>query len=112
MEGKEQTKRFRGLRRVTQAQEGLRSPSYQVHNLYWIGNQTPCEVTVECEATDLIIPYHRDAFQDVVNGSPSSLYPGLRLNLWLNESKQDKMIISNFHIPKITNFPFYRFTVG
>lgn len=111
----EQIKRFRGLRRVTKEQEGLRSPSYQVHKLHFDFAEFTAtgfsERKFEIEATDLWFPYHRDDFFQEA-ASPAPRFPLVELEFFLNESKDDLISIDRYHVPqKITNFPFYKITI-
>lgn len=110
----EQAKRFAGLRRICQAQEGRRSPCYQVHDLYFdpqIAHTGVMEKReIEVEATDLIWPYHTTDFMDTVSSAPPR-FSGASLGFFLNESSEDILTLDQFYVPKIINFPFYKINI-
>lgn len=112
----EQTKRFQGLRRICQAQEGLFSPSYQVHKAHFsivdYGNFGFAKCEIEIEATDIWFPYARtDFYEPGIPNSPLPRFPLAEFEFFLNDSSMDKMTINRYHVPeKITNFPCYKIT--
>ncbi len=104
----EQASRFQGLRRIASIQEGRLSPCYRVHELNFIvadfiatGVAT---ALIESESTDLIIPYRWYEFGEELG---TSFQNGV-FNFYLNDNRNDRMIISRAHVPDIKNFPFYR----
>lgn len=108
----EQTERFKGLRRICQAQEGLLSPSYKVHRIYFDFNEFTdfgfCKREVELEATDLWFPYKAADFYATPT-SPAPRFPLGEIEFYLNDSTMDLISINQFHVPeKITNFPFFK----
>lgn len=109
----EQVSRFRGLRRITSVQERILSPSYRVHKLNFLPPPFPFAApppeyiqTIEVEATDLIIPYSPHCFSLQANGN--SLFNGMEWNFYLNDNRSDRLMIWQWHVPIIRNFPFYR----
>lgn len=116
----EQTERFKGLRRIAQEQEGLRSPSYQVHAFSFdkteFDAQGFCERKFEIEATDIIFPYHKEDFYNCATGPPpcpDPRMPDVIIEFYLNDSDQDLMSIDQWYVPvkDICNFPCYRITL-
>lgn len=108
----EQTERFKGLRRICQAQEGFLSPSYKVHKIYFDFNEFTdfgfCKRELEIEATDIWFPYYRNDFYATPT-SPNPRFPLAVIEFYLNESSMDLMTIDQYHIPQqIKNFPFFK----